>query len=81
MPESTVFEEYPSMLHQASCGTIKKGTYQSLKRLFVKCPEDETLLINVVCGILSGVISSAISIPANVLKIQMAAQNNTFKEE
>uniref|UniRef100_A0A452F6U5 Uncharacterized protein n=1 Tax=Capra hircus TaxID=9925 RepID=A0A452F6U5_CAPHI len=73
--------KYPSMLHQASCGAIKIGTYQSLKRLFVKCPEDETLLINVVCGILSGVISSTISIPANVLKIQMAAQNNTLQGE
>lgn len=69
------------MLRQASYGTIKIGTYQSLKRLFVKCPEDETLLINVVCGILSGVISSTISIPANVLKIQMAAQNNTLQGE
>ncbi|OWK00134.1 hypothetical protein Celaphus_00015957 [Cervus elaphus hippelaphus] len=78
-PEGTVFEEYPAMLHQASCGTIKIGTYQSLKRLFVKCPGDETLLINVVCGILSGVISSTISIPANVLKIQMATQNNTVQ--
>ena len=42
----------PAMLHQASYGTIKIGTYQSLKWLFVERPEDETLLINVVCGIL-----------------------------
>ena len=67
------------MVHQASCGATKIGTYQSLKRLFVKCPEDETRLINVACGILSGVISSTVSIPAKVLKIQMAAQNNTLQ--
>ena len=42
----------PAMVRQASYGTIKIGTYQSLKRLFVEHPKDETLLINVVCGIL-----------------------------
>uniref|UniRef100_A0A452EER6 Uncharacterized protein n=1 Tax=Capra hircus TaxID=9925 RepID=A0A452EER6_CAPHI len=41
----------PAMLHQASY-----GTYQSLKRLFVERPEDETLLINVVCGVLWSLI-------------------------
>lgn len=30
---------------------------------------DETLLVNVVCGILSGVISSAIANPTDVLKV------------
>lgn len=33
---------------------------------------DETLLINVVCGILSGVISSAIANPTDVLKVSRA---------
>ncbi|XP_064126173.1 kidney mitochondrial carrier protein 1 isoform X2 [Loxodonta africana] len=69
----------PAMLRQASYGTIKIGTYQSLKRLFVERPEDETLLINVVCGILSGVISSAIANPTDVLKIRMQAQNSTIQ--
>ncbi|KAK2112813.1 hypothetical protein P7K49_012560 [Saguinus oedipus] len=58
----------PAMLRQASYGTIKIGTYQSLKRLFVERPEDETLPINVICGILSGVISSTIANPTDVLK-------------
>nr|XP_004665921.1 kidney mitochondrial carrier protein 1 isoform X1 [Jaculus jaculus]XP_045001253.1 kidney mitochondrial carrier protein 1 isoform X1 [Jaculus jaculus] len=65
----------PAMLRQASYGTIKIGTYQSLKRLFVEHQEDETLLINVICGILSGVISSAIANPTDVLKIRMQAQS------
>lgn len=30
---------------------------------------DETLLINVVCGILSGVVSSTIANPTDVLKV------------
>ncbi|XP_063088828.1 kidney mitochondrial carrier protein 1 isoform X2 [Cavia porcellus] len=65
----------PAMLRQASYGTIKIGTYQSLKKLFVERPEDETLLINVICGILSGVISSAIANPTDVLKgVSLTAQ-------
>uniref|UniRef100_A0A8C0PAA5 Solute carrier family 25 member 30 n=1 Tax=Canis lupus familiaris TaxID=9615 RepID=A0A8C0PAA5_CANLF len=69
----------PAMLRQASYGTIKIGTYQSLKRLFVEHPEDETLLINVVCGILSGVVSSTIANPTDVLKIRMQAQSSTIQ--
>uniref|UniRef100_A0AAV2JVK8 Solute carrier family 25 member 30 n=1 Tax=Knipowitschia caucasica TaxID=637954 RepID=A0AAV2JVK8_KNICA len=60
----------PAMLRQASYGTIKIGTYQSFKRILVERPEDETLLTNVVCGILSGVISSSIANPTDVLKAQ-----------
>ncbi|XP_067884099.1 kidney mitochondrial carrier protein 1-like [Heterodontus francisci] len=65
----------PALLRQASYGTIKIGTYQSLKRLFVSCPEDETLLVNVLCGILAGVVSSSIANPTDVLKIRMQAQS------
>ncbi|XP_067833765.1 brain mitochondrial carrier protein 1, partial [Heptranchias perlo] len=58
----------PALLRQASYGTIKIGTYQSLKRLIVSRPEDETLLVNVLCGILAGVVSSSIANPTDVLK-------------
>ncbi|XP_043853131.1 kidney mitochondrial carrier protein 1 isoform X2 [Dromiciops gliroides] len=65
----------PAMLRQASYGTIKIGIYQSLKRMFADRPEDETLLLNVVCGILSGVISSSIANPTDVLKgVSLTAQ-------
>ncbi|KAL2310859.1 hypothetical protein Nmel_002537, partial [Mimus melanotis] len=65
----------PAMLRQASYGTIKIGTYQSLKRMFVERPEDETLMMNVLCGILSGVISSSIANPTDVLKgVSLTAQ-------
>ncbi|XP_037232347.1 kidney mitochondrial carrier protein 1 isoform X1 [Falco biarmicus] len=69
----------PAMLRQASYGTIKIGTYQSLKRMFVESPEDETLVINVLCGILSGVISSSIANPTDVLKIRMQAQGSVIQ--
>ncbi|XP_060688527.1 brain mitochondrial carrier protein 1 [Hemiscyllium ocellatum] len=65
----------PALLRQASYGTIKIGTYQSLKRLFVSCPQDETLFVNVLCGILAGVVSSSIANPTDVLKIRMQAQS------
>uniref|UniRef100_A0A3Q3X4G6 Solute carrier family 25 member 30 n=1 Tax=Mola mola TaxID=94237 RepID=A0A3Q3X4G6_MOLML len=69
----------PAMLRQASYGTIKIGTYQSFKRLLVDRPEDETLLTNVMCGVLSGVISSSIANPTDVLKIRMQAQGNVIQ--
>ncbi|KAM6341741.1 kidney mitochondrial carrier protein 1 isoform 1-T1 [Podargus strigoides] len=69
----------PAMLRQASYGTIKIGTYQSFKRMFVEHPEDETLMINVLCGILSGVISSSIANPTDVLKIRMQAQGSVIQ--
>ncbi|TKC49701.1 hypothetical protein EI555_019369 [Monodon monoceros] len=69
----------PAMSRQASYDSIKIGVYQSLKRLFVERPEDETLLINVICGILSGVISSTIANPTDALKIRMQAQNSTLQ--
>uniref|UniRef100_A0ABM5FZQ9 Kidney mitochondrial carrier protein 1 isoform X2 n=2 Tax=Pogona vitticeps TaxID=103695 RepID=A0ABM5FZQ9_9SAUR len=69
----------PAMLRQASYGTIKIGTYQSLKRMFIERPEDETLAVNVLCGILSGVISSSIANPTDVLKIRMQAQGSVIQ--
>uniref|UniRef100_A0A8B9D619 Solute carrier family 25 member 14 n=1 Tax=Anser cygnoides TaxID=8845 RepID=A0A8B9D619_ANSCY len=69
----------PALLRQASYGTIKIGIYQSLKRLFVDRLEDETLLINVICGVVSGVISSALANPTDVLKIRMQAQGSLFQ--
>ncbi|KAJ4920064.1 hypothetical protein JOQ06_022449 [Pogonophryne albipinna] len=61
----------PALLRQASYGTIKIGTYNSLKRLFVTHPEDETMIINVFCGVVSGVLSSSLANPTDVLKIRM----------
>lgn len=66
----------PAILHQVSYDTIKIGTYQSLKRSFVECPEDQILPINIICWIFSDVISSTITNPTDVFKIQMQAQSN-----
>ncbi|XP_071595841.1 kidney mitochondrial carrier protein 1 isoform X2 [Heliangelus exortis] len=69
----------PAVLRQASYGTLKIGTYQSLKRMFVEHPEDETLIINVLCAVLSGVVSSSIANPTDVLKIRMQAQGSVIQ--
>ncbi|KAG7261771.1 hypothetical protein CRUP_030843 [Coryphaenoides rupestris] len=45
----------PALLRQASYGTIKIGTYNTLKRFFVNHPEEETLVLNVFCGVVSGI--------------------------
>ncbi|XP_038155573.1 kidney mitochondrial carrier protein 1-like [Cyprinodon tularosa] len=69
----------PALLRQASYGTIKIGTYNSLKRLFVSQPEDETMIINVFCGVVSGVMSSMLANPTDVLKIRMQAQGSLLQ--
>ncbi|KAG5843219.1 hypothetical protein ANANG_G00148420 [Anguilla anguilla] len=69
----------PALLRQASYGTIKIGTYNTLKKLFVSHPEDETMVINVFCGVLSGVLSSSLANPTDVLKIRMQAQGSLLQ--
>ncbi|XP_061654113.1 kidney mitochondrial carrier protein 1-like isoform X4 [Phyllopteryx taeniolatus] len=69
----------PATLRQASYGTIKIGTYQSLKRLLAERPQDETLATNVLCGVLAGVVSSSIANPTDVLKIRMQAQGRVIR--
>ncbi|XP_018584146.2 brain mitochondrial carrier protein 1 isoform X1 [Scleropages formosus] len=69
----------PALLRQASYGTIKIGTYNTLKKLFVSQPEDETMVINVFCGVVSGVLSSCLANPTDVLKIRMQAQGSLLQ--
>lgn len=49
---------------------MKSSVY--MKSQIMSLFADETLLINVVCGILSGVMSSAIANPTDVLKVSSA---------
>ncbi|XP_041353378.1 kidney mitochondrial carrier protein 1-like isoform X2 [Gigantopelta aegis] len=63
----------PAVLRQATYGTIKIGVYHSLKRIFVPDPNDETLGMNVACGITAGIVSSAFANPTDVLKVRMQA--------
>uniref|UniRef100_A0A6M2DP82 Putative mitochondrial oxaloacetate carrier protein n=1 Tax=Xenopsylla cheopis TaxID=163159 RepID=A0A6M2DP82_XENCH len=64
---------WPAVLRQATYGTIKFGTYYSLKKLLI--PNDpggsQNIGINVCCAVLAGSISSAIANPTDVLKVRM----------
>ncbi|KAK3586644.1 hypothetical protein CHS0354_024250 [Potamilus streckersoni] len=71
----------PAILRQATYGTIKIGVYQHLKRLFVSDPKDETLPVNVFCGVVAGIISSSIANPTDVLKVRMQARMNVDANE
>lgn len=68
----------PALLRQASYGTLKIGFYHMFKRTIVENPENETLWINVICGVSAGIISSAICNPTDVLKVRMQAHGAGF---
>lgn len=60
---------WPAVLRQATYGTIKFGTYYSLKEFFENGEED--VRINVCCAVTAGMVSSAIANPTDVLKVRM----------
>ncbi|XP_053608452.1 mitochondrial uncoupling protein Bmcp [Plodia interpunctella] len=66
---------WPAVLRQATYGTIKFGTYYSLKDVFSKYRADggskEHLVTNTFCAAFSGGLSSAIANPTDVLKVRM----------
>lgn len=67
----------PAILRQSVYGTLKFGTYYTLKQFIVtKVYHDdkitsENMLINVSCAALSGGLSSGIANPTDVLKVRM----------
>lgn len=69
------FRIWPAVLRQATYGTIKFGTYYSLKKVFAKRRADggtkEHLLTNTACAAFAGGLSSAIANPTDVLKVRM----------
>eukprot|EP01135_Chromosphaera_perkinsii_P002443 Nk52_evm49s223 gene=Nk52_evmTU49s223 len=71
----------PSLMRQATYGTIKIGIYHSLKKkvneLRPAKGDGENLLNNVFCGGVAGVTSSSIANPTDVLKIRMQAQSSS----
>ncbi|XP_070512086.1 mitochondrial uncoupling protein Bmcp isoform X4 [Cardiocondyla obscurior] len=66
-----------AILRQATYGTIKFGTYYSLKKVAVDTWATEDLVtINIVCAALAGAISSAIANPTDVVKVRMQVTGN-----
>lgn len=61
-----------AVLRQATYGTIKFGTYYSLKKAATdKWGTDDLVLINIVCAAVAGAFSSAIANPTDVVKVRM----------
>lgn len=68
----------PAILRQSVYGTLKFGSYYSLKSFIVSNFYDgdydqENMYINVSCAALAGAFSSAIANPTDVLKVRMQA--------
>ncbi|XP_017890043.1 mitochondrial uncoupling protein Bmcp [Ceratina calcarata] len=61
-----------AILRQATYGTIKFGTYYSLKNAAMdRWETDDLVVINVVCAAVAGAVSSAIANPTDVVKVRM----------
>lgn len=71
----------PAVLRQASYGTIKIGVYHYMKRIFVHDERDESLPINIFCGVVAGIVSSSVANPTDVLKVRMQARCNVEGNE
>lgn len=69
---------WPAVLRQATYGTIKFGTYYSLKSIILEHNEGkESISVNIVCAVIAGAFSSAIANPTDVLKVRMQVQGTT----
>lgn len=68
---------WPAVLRQATYGTIKFGTYYTLKKIvtekgwLIDKHGNERVWCNVLCAVIAGAISSAIATPTDVLKVRM----------
>ncbi|XP_066138726.1 mitochondrial uncoupling protein Bmcp [Euwallacea fornicatus] len=63
---------WPAVLRQATYGTIKFGTYYSLKSIILEHNKGkESVSINIICAVIAGAFSSAIANPTDVLKVRM----------
>ncbi|XP_034948328.1 mitochondrial uncoupling protein Bmcp isoform X2 [Chelonus insularis] len=66
-----------AILRQATYGTIKFGTYYSLKQMAIdRWGTNDLVLINVICAAVAGSISSAIANPTDVVKVRMQVSGN-----
>lgn len=68
----------PALLRQASYGTLKIGLYHYFKKLK---PGKESVLVNVLAGMTSGAVASAIANPTDVLKVRMQSASDRIYSE
>lgn len=71
---------WPAVLRQATYGTIKFGTYYTMKTIalsngwLVDVDGHENVAGNIICAVTAGAVSSAIANPTDVLKVRMQVQ-------
>lgn len=75
----------PALLRQSVYGTLKFGSYYSLKKFIVDRyygtdSMQENMWINVSCAALAGAFSSAIANPTDVLKVRLQIQGRGAKQ-
>ncbi|XP_052783692.1 kidney mitochondrial carrier protein 1-like [Mya arenaria] len=71
----------PALLRQASYGTVKIGVYHYMNRMFAENEQEESLPVNVFCGIVAGIVSSSFANPTDVLKVRMQARSSLSGKE
>ncbi|XP_058063081.1 mitochondrial uncoupling protein Bmcp [Anopheles bellator] len=78
---------WPAVLRQATYGTIKFGTYYTLKTMATdrgwlhdKATGNESVWCNAACATMAGAISSAIANPTDVLKVRMQVHGKGAKD-
>lgn len=68
----------PAVLRQATYGTIKFGTYYSLKSIILEYKHGrESVAANAICAVIAGAVSSAIANPTDVIKVRMQVAGTT----
>lgn len=75
------FRIKPAVLRQATYGTIKFGTYYSLKKFIAQRYANETVSANIFCAVTAGAVSSAIANPTDVVKVRMQIQGSHGNEK
>ena len=75
-----LFRIWPALLRQSTYGTIKFGIYYTMKK-WIDHPEVEDMMTNIFCGVVAGVVSSAIANPTDVLKVRMQACSTSLQQK
>jgi solute carrier family 25 (mitochondrial carrier), member 14/30 len=76
---------WPAVLRQSVYGTIKFGTYYTLKKIIIErghlVDEDghESVVGNAILAMVAGAISAAIANPTDVLKVRLQVQGRQVK--
>lgn len=69
----------PAILRQATYGTLKLGFYQIIKKKLSRKQGEQSIVNNIISGMVSGASAMTICNPTDVLKIRMQSKSVTYK--